>query len=101
MKSRLLPEASVTTQTTMRALLMPVQTGTAPARSPLGGTSGRKPLASFPTNPTCDPPEDVKPVMYPASLMPRAAVRTPVPTWRRLLPETRALAEAPWCRDDG
>jgi hypothetical protein len=24
-----------------------------------------------------------------------------VPTWRRLLPETRALADAPWARDDG
>lgn len=24
-----------------------------------------------------------------------------VPTWRRLLPETRALADAPWWRDDG
>jgi len=23
------------------------------------------------------------------------------PTWRRLLPETRALVDAPWLRDDG
>ena len=29
------------------------------------------------------------------------ALATPVPTWRRLLPETRALADAPWTRDDG
>jgi hypothetical protein len=28
-------------------------------------------------------------------------LRTPVPTWRRLLPETRALADAPWRSDDG
>ncbi len=28
-------------------------------------------------------------------------LRTPLPTWRRLLPETRALAGAPWTRDDG
>jgi Glutathionylspermidine synthase preATP-grasp len=28
-------------------------------------------------------------------------LRTAVPTWRRLLPETRALADAPWRADDG
>lgn len=27
-------------------------------------------------------------------------LRTPVPTWRRLLPETRELAAAPWMSDD-
>lgn len=28
-------------------------------------------------------------------------LRTPLPTWRQLLPETRALADAPWASDDG
>ena len=28
-------------------------------------------------------------------------LRTQLPTWRRLLPETRALADAPWASDDG
>ena len=28
-------------------------------------------------------------------------LRTPLPTWRRVLPETRALADAPWSSDDG
>jgi hypothetical protein len=29
------------------------------------------------------------------------ALRAPLSTWRRLLPETRALADAPWATDDG
>jgi glutathionylspermidine synthase len=29
------------------------------------------------------------------------ALRTPLPTWRALLPETRSLYTAPWLRDDG
>jgi len=28
-------------------------------------------------------------------------LRTPLPTWRHLLPETRALGDAPWSSDDG
>jgi glutathionylspermidine synthase len=28
-------------------------------------------------------------------------LRTPLPTWRRVLPETRALADAPWATDEG
>jgi hypothetical protein len=28
-------------------------------------------------------------------------LKTPLPTWRRLLPETRELREAPWAGDDG
>jgi len=70
MKARLLPKASVTSQTMWRKLLMPKQPAKAPAVSPPGGTTRMKPRDSLPTNP---PPEFKKPTISPASLMPRAA----------------------------
>ena len=50
------------------------------------------------------------PVVNPLSAVLSESKRAPLvwdrlgvalPTWRRLLPETRALADAPWLRDDG